>query len=1235
MAGPIFARVPPELDFPREERETLRFWREQQIFEKTLSKPAPNGSFVFYEGPPTANGLPHNGHVLTRVIKDLFPRYKTMRGWSVPRKAGWDTHGLPVEVEVEKELRIHGKAAIEEYGVEPFVKKCIASVFRYTKEWEELTNRVAFWADLNDAYVTYHRSYIESVWWALGELHKKGLLYQGHKVVWWWAQGGTALSANEVGQGYRTVDDPSVYVAFPITKGEPGKNEENVSLLVWTTTPWTLPSNMYAAVHPELDYAIVRTERGRRFVIAVGLVDSLSKKLGELVVEKALKGKDLEGWEYAPPFDAFQEWNFELPLRNKEGSRSALWRIVLAPFVTIDAGTGIVHIAPAFGEDDHDVFRRELGKFSTVPGQPSLRMLCAVKADGSFLGETELPNGETKPILERYAGRWVKDCDKEISHDLKDKGLLVHAEPYRHEYPFCWRADTDPLIQYARPAWYIRTTAHIDRAIANNQAVHWLPEHIKDGRFGDFLANNVDWALSRERWWGTPLNVWVCNEDPNHQEVPASIAAIEKRNANAFAHFHAARRADPTLSEHLIVHKPWIDQVTMPCARCSGTMRRVPEVIDCWFDSGCMPFAQWGYPHASGSKEQFAKSFPADFISEAIDQTRGWFYSLLMISTLIFDDTPYPNPYKTCIVLGHVTDKEGKKESKSKGNYTPPEIILDKVAMEFAVLGDDNTKQGVALIGRDDLEGLDLQEGSRVLVYRADVRDQAVELVLQVGKKLRRRLVVLHADDRAKLGVLPTSTVDVPPVGVPRLPAEERVVIEDPLTPAPGADAFRWFFYASSPPWSATRHSLSNVRALQKDFAVKLRNVYSFFTIYSNIDHFNPKIDALVEASEAHRVELDRWILSELALTVRAVTDRMDAYDCYGATQRLVAFVDALSNWYVRRSRKRFWKSGLEADKRSAYETLHRCLVTLAKLTAPFTPYASEAMYQNLVVRPGIAGARESVHLEDWPSPDAQAVDASLSNKIAAVRALASLGLQVRNQAKIKVRQPISKAHIITTHLQELDASVKKQLAEELNADETTLVSMDDAAQYVEFRLKPNFRSLGQRGLGKEAQALKKTMASMPSALAGDVASTLMGGRSVTLDGVRVELSREDVEIEFVAKEGFAAAGDRVGVVVLDTRIDGALLDRGLLNELVNRVQAARKELGLEYTDRIRVSLLGSARVRAVVTDGKDLLEREVLALHVSTDAPVLGGYDQEVDVDGETVRVGVFHESQEAHKAG
>jgi isoleucyl-tRNA synthetase len=1230
MAQPLFAKVPQELDFPKEEREILRFWREARIFEKTLSKPSARGQFVFYEGPPTANGLPHNGSVLTRVIKDVFPRYKTMRGFCVPRKAGWDTHGLPVEVEVEKELRIHGKAAIEAYGVEPFIKRCIESVFRYTKEWEYLTERVAFWVDLGDAYVTYHRAYVESVWWALSELFRKGLLYQGHKVVWWWAQGGTALSAGEVGQGYRAVDDPSVYVAFPLV-GTGGRDDgggqdwaRDVSLLVWTTTPWTLPSNMYAAVHPQFDYVVARTAEGRRFLLAKGLVAALSKKLGEMSVEREMKGRDLVGRRYRPPFDLFAA--------EAVGFEQVVFNVVPAEFVTLDTGTGIVHIAPAFGEDDHEAHRRIARERGVT-----LPLFCAVKPDGTFVDH-----------FDRYAGRWVKDCDKEIQHDLRDAGLLVFAELYRHDYPFCWRADTDPLIQYARPAWYIRTTAVIDRAIENSRAVHWLPEHIKEGRFGDFLANNVDWALSRERWWGTPLNVWVCDGDPNHKEVPSSIAEIEARNPGAFDHFHAARRLDPSLSEHLIVHKPWVDQVVFPCSTCAATMRRVPEVIDCWFDSGCMPFAQWGYPHQG--RERFEQSFPADFISEAIDQTRGWFYSLLMISTLVFEDAPYPHPFRTCIVLGHVTDKEGKKESKSKGNYTLPEIIFDKVAMEFAVWDavEFSKRAGpppprAAVVSKEDFEGMDLREGAHVRVYRREDPAAFVDLPVVADKRVPRRVVVLGPDVRAALGVLPCATTDVKPADVPRLSPEERVTVEDPSTPAPGADAFRWFFFAASPPWSATRHSLSNVRALQKEYAVKLRNVYSFFTIYANIDGFRP--GAAPRLEHAARPELDRWILGELALTTREVTARMDEYDVFGATRRLIDLVDSLSNWWVRRSRSRFWKPGWDEDKRGAYETLYETLVAVTKLTAPFTPYAAEGMYQNLVALPAISGARESVHLEDWPEADASAVDEPLSRKIAAVRGFVSLGLQVRTQAKIKVRQPLRYARVITPHVDMLDDSARRQLDGELNVVETLFVPMADAPKYVEFRLKPNFRTLGQRGLGKAAQGLKKTMAALPREEAGALASRLMADEAVTIDGVT--LDRDDAEIELVAKEGFAAAGDRLGVVLLDTRIDDELRDQGLLRELANRVQTIRKEMGLEYTDRIRVRVEGSDRVRGIVDRGRDALSADVLAVQVATTAwgetngtqpaqgpapesPNLGdaahrGGEREVDIDGERVRISVL----------
>ncbi len=1182
---PLFRKVPPELDFPSEERETLRFWKERGIFQKTLAKPAPRGTFVFYEGPPTANGLPHNGHVLTRVIKDVFPRYRTMRGWSVPRKAGWDTHGLPVEVEVEKELRIHGKAAIEEYGVEPFIKKCIESVFRYTKEWEELTERVAFWVDLKDAYVTYHRSYVESVWWALSELHKKGLLYQGHKVVWWWAQGGTALSSGEVGQGYKTVDDPSVYVAFPLA------GEENLALLVWTTTPWTLPSNMYAAVNPRFDYVVARAKDGRRFLLAKGLLEGLSKKLGGLEVESERKGAELVGVAYRPPFELFAE--------EARGWEKVVWHVIAADFVTLDTGTGVVHIAPAFGEDDHEAHRRIQRESGDVP------LFCAVKPDGTFVER-----------FARYAGRWVKDCDKEIQHDLKDAGLLVLAEQYRHDYPFCWRADSDPLIQYARPAWYIRTTALKDKAIENNRAVEWLPDHIKEGRFGDFLANNVDWALSRERWWGTPLNVWVCEKDPEHQEAPASVAEIEVRNPHAFAHFHKARAADPTLSEHLIVHKPWVDQVTFPCAACGGAMRRVPEVIDCWFDSGCMPFAQWGYPHQN--RDKFAASFPADFISEAIDQTRGWFYSLLMIATLVFDE-PMPRPFKTCVVLGHVSDKEGKKESKSKGNYTPPDIILDEVKMDFAVV--DAARYGVevpdehtAVICNEDLEGMDLASGATV-----EIRSfaGAGRFVLNGAKKLPRRVVLLHEKALLELAVVPTSTKDVKPVEVPWLDREQRVTVKDVSTTAPGADAFRWFFFAASPPWSATRHSLSNVRALQKEFAVKLRNVYSFFTIYGAIDGFDPTSPGVAVATAD-----DRWIASELATTVRDVTACMDAYDVFGATQHLIGFVDALSNWWVRRSRARFWRSGWDDDKRSAYATLYGALVTLAKLTAPFTPYGAEAMYQNLVVGARAHGARESVHLEDWPEVDAAAIDEALSRKMRVVRELVSIGLRARTDAKIKVRQPLRTATIVLNDERDTDlvSSAVEAIREELNVLQVRFGTDGDRSAFGKTTYKPNFRSLGQRGLGKLAQELKKAWGpGIASEEAGVVLLALKHGKAMRGD---VEIVRDDVEVAFEPAPGVAAAAERVGSVFLDTQLDDELRELGFVRELQNRVQTLRKEMGLEYADRIRVRVDGSERVDRIVGTHRETLASEVLAVELSFGAAAtpMGGEVRELDIEGEKV---------------
>lgn len=1207
-----FDAVRPEIDCPRDEAQVLSFWKQHDIFRKTLDarKDSPLGTFVFYEGPPTANGLPHNGHVLTRVIKDLFPRFKTMQGYNVPRKAGWDTHGLPVEVEVSKELRIPDKAGIEAYGIEPFTQKCVESVFRYTSEWETLTENIGFWVDLEQAYVTYHKSYVESVWWALSNLFEKGLLYQGHKVVWWWAQGGTALSSHEVGQGWKSVDDPSVFVRLPL------RSDASTSLVVWTTTPWTLPSNVYVAVDSTFDYVVVR-DGEHKLIVAAELRESLEKKLKRpLEIIETKKGADLVGLEYVPPFDVFYQDHKDLLAKLEDGSEvRAFWRVLAAGFVTLDTGSGLVHVAPAFGEDDHGLHRELL---QTYQNPSSIALLCAIEPDGKFI-----------PAMgDRYARRWVKEADPDLIAELGERGLLLHAETYRHDYPFCWRSEEDPLIQMARPAWYIRTTNRIGRAIENNQAINWIPGHIKDGRFGDFLANNVDWALSRERYWGTPLNVWVCTSDPEHKHAPDSVAAIEALNPSAFDSFREAKKADPGLSDHLMVHKPWVDHVTFPCPHCGAEMRRVPEVIDCWFDSGCMPFAQWGFPHMPGSREQLDESFPADFISEAIDQTRGWFYSLLMISTLVFDEETqqkmgltrkrdYPHPYKTCIVLGHTCDKDGKKESKSKGNYTPPEVILDKVRMDFAVLDDATAggklkaKEGELLIAAADLEGLDLKDGTTVRAYRPGNGAASSTFVLNGSRKLPRRVVLLHEQDRAKLGVeVGPKGKDIMAVEVPRLPEAERITIQDDSTPSPGADAFRWFFYSSSPPWTNTRHSLTNVRTAQKEFQIKLRNVYSFFTIYANIDGFDPAegVQDLqgLDAEELSRCVgyrpakdrslLDRWMLSELALTTREVTAHLDAYRVYEASLRLIDCVDALSNWYVRRSRERFWASGFSDDKRDAYLTLYACLTTLARLAAPFIPFFAEEMHQNLVRKPWPQSQPESVHLCRWPSVDESAVDEALSVEMKAVRDIVSLGLQVRTNNRLKVRQPLRSVDVVLAR-QELSQRMKAYeplITSELNVHEIRWLQPGEEGEEVVYKLKPNFRALGPK-LGKRVQLAKNALA---KADAGALRSELVTRGSITLDieGGAVDLGPEEVEVAVEAAEGFAAAGDAVGVVVLHTTLDDQLVDEGLERECLSRVQAVRKELNLEYTARINVCIDGSDRIRRVVQAAKEHIAKEALA---------------------------------------
>jgi isoleucyl-tRNA synthetase len=973
----------------------------------------------------------------------------------------------------------------------------------------------------------------------------------------------------------------------------------------------------------------------RKLIIAAALREELAKKLKkDLPILETQKGSELVGRRYFPPFDVYfqRAGSTELPLK-EGGSDSPAWRVIAADFVTLTSGTGIVHIAPAFGEDDYEAFRRERTRFTNPE---SLEMFCAIRPDGTF-----------SPEFTGIAGKFVKDADKDISRMLKERGTLVLMEQYRHEYPFCWRADDDPLIQFARPAWYIRTTSVKDRAIANNRAVNWVPEHIKEGRFGDFLANNVDWALSRERYWGTPLPLWVHSETGEVEAIPSLQALREKPGSNLAAveaelKAFLAQKPGATTAEHLIVHKPWIDKVTYEKPGTPGRFTRVPEVIDVWFDSGCMPFAQWGYPHLPGSHEKFTQAFPADFISEAIDQTRGWFYSLLMISTLVFDEetqkregiTPprgWPLPYKSCIVLGHVSDKEGKKESKSKGNYTPPEIILDEVRMEFAVL-DDKTAgapgvAGEALIAREDLEGLDMQEGAKVQVFRSDKPGTALTLTVKAHKKLKRRVVLLAKKDLEALGVAPSARgADVMPVEVPRLAASERVVLKDPSTKAPGADAFRWFFFAASPTWSNTRHSLSNVRLLQKDFQVKLRNVYSFFTIYANIDGFSPATGnpdsaevpwLAIRKSQGWREPrvrpvLDRWILSEVQLALRDVARSLDAYQVYEGAQRLVALVDALSNWYLRRSRERFWAPGLEQDKLDAYFTLYEALATITAMAAPFIPFFADEMWINLVRRPWPVSQPESVHLGSFPQADERLIDEGLAAEMGAVRELVSLGLKVRTDNRLKVRQPLSRVDVILARpeLKERVAVYKELIADELNVHEVSFLEAGQETDVVRYKVRPNLRAVGSR-LGPKLAPVRKAF----DAADGRILQrelVLKGMVSITVDGERMPFPTEELEVLVEANPGFAAAGAGVGVVVLHTQLTEALVDEGLVRELLAKVQAARKDMALGYTDRIRLWVDGDARVVRVTQEAKEMISRETLASELNTGPQGLTGKEEE-----------------------
>lgn len=1137
--------------FPKLEEDVLAFWDENQIYEQSLARRADAPTFVFYEGPPTANGMPHPGHCLTRAIKDVFPRYKTMRGYRCERKAGWDTHGLPVEVEVGKELGIHSKEEIEAYGIEPFIQKCQQSVWRYMQEWQTLTRRLGFWVDLEEAYVTYHQSYVESVWWSLKNLFDRDLLYQGHKIVWWWAQGGTALSAGEVGQGYREVADPSVYVLFPLVNEDTSAPKR--SLVVWTTTPWTLPSNMYAAVKPSLEYAVAEDpETGEQFVLAAALVETLAGKIKrELKVVETVSGESLVGSRYLPPFDEYRTSLSDPSGKLKEGGTDSLyWRVVAANFVTTESGSGLVHLAPAFGEVDHEVFVDERMRF--VDGQRP-ELLCAVGPDGKFTDEFPSMKGE-----------WVKAADKPLARELRERGLLLHQEQYLHDYPFCWRAEEDPLIQYPRESWFIRTTKFRDLMLKNNSKIGWQPEHIQNGRFGNFLESNVDWALSRERYWGTPLPIWVCQSTGRAEAIGSYDELLAKPGIQGTEVWANAKAKNPELADDLRVHKPYIDAVTYDSPFEPGAqMKRVTEVIDCWYDSGAMPFAQWGWPHQND--DRFQEQFPADFISEAIDQTRGWFYSQLAISTMLFGEgaringggtigadnessetaslQDYPHPFRNCIVLGLMLSQWHEAANESG----PKTIVL--------------TEEEAA----------------------ADTDRKYTKKTGKMSKSLRNYRSPSEIFDRY------------------------------------GADAMRWYFFANQAPWNSIIYSDQAIRDSIPEFLLRLYNTFSFFTIYAEIDGFDPTTasqadDQLTPASLAsaptyrdasERSEIDRWILSELDRTVGIVVEKMDKLDNYNACQAITSLLDGLSNWYVRRSRDRFWGGDKQSqDKLDAYWTLYETLTQLTKVIAPFVPFLAEKLWHELT-RPFGDRVLSSVHLCDYPTADTSRVDESLSTSMKLLREIASLGRSARADAKLKVRLPLSKVEVILTNDSQIAwlESHDQLVREELNVKAVDYTT--DGGEYVQYSVVPNFKRLGQK-IGKQIPVVKKLLGEADgNALLSELQST--GKVVLSLPNGELELDNEDIEVRLKARDGWAAAQGLGCVVVLNTEVTDELRREGVAKDLIRAIQSQRKEISCDYTDRIEVSITSDdpETIEAIKEHG-EMIAQETLAISVA-DAPITG----------------------------
>ncbi len=1044
----MFEKVSPNLDFLTREKEVLQFWKDHRIFQKSIDLRKEGDVFTFYDGPPTANGKPHIGHIETRAIKDLIPRYQTMKGKNVLRKAGWDTHGLPVELEVERELNLDGKEQIEEYGIQPFIEKCKESVWTYKGMWEDMSDRVGFWLDMDNPYVTYDDDYIESEWWSLKEISKKDLLYKGHKIVPYCPRCGTALSSHEVSQGYKTVKERSAVVRFKMC------DAENTYIYAWTTTPWTLPSNVALCVNPDETYAKFDYD-GMTIIMGDALIE---KVLGEdAVVENktTFPGSDLQGLRYEPLF-AFQRD----AIQGKPNAENA-WQIVTDGYVTMSDGTGVVHQAPAFGEDDARV-----GRKYNIP------FLQLVNTKGEMTEETP------------WAGVFVKKADPMILTDLEKDGKLVAAPYFEHDYPFCWRCDT-PLIYYARGGWFIRMTAVHDQLMENNQTVNWMPENIKDGRFGNFLDNVIDWALSRERYWGTPLPVWVC--ECGHQIVIGSRQELVELGDDV----------DPNIE----LHRPYIDAVTITCPKCGRKMHRTPEVIDCWYDSGSMPFAQWHYPFEN--KEEFESHFPADFISEAIDQTRGWFYSLIAISTLVFGKSPYKN----CLVMGHVQDAEGRKMSKHIGNVIDPWEVLDKQ----------------------------------------------------------------------------------------------------------GADAVRWYFYASSSPWLPTRFSGELVSEMQSKFMGTLWNTYAFFTMYASIDDYRPAEQKAEPEDLTLKVQ---WVRSKLNSLVKFVDEGMEEYKITETARAIQSFVEELSNWYVRLSKQRFWGKDWTGDKRAAYETLYTVLVTLSRLAAPYIPFMTEAMYQNLVVG-NIEDAPESVHLCDYPSANPALIDTDLEDEMEEVMAAVQLGRACRNTANIKVRQALSTLYVKGAQLGDEFAELIKS---ELNVEEVRFIS--DARAFTTYQVKPQMRTLGPR-YGK---LLGRIGAWLKDADGGELVDTFDRGENVRfeIDGTPIELTRDDCLISPAQKPGFVAETDRDMTVVIDTNLTPALIEKGFVREVISKLQTMRREAGFDVIDRILVTYQTTDKLAGVIERNADAVSASVLALAIENKPAADGSYEKDWNINGEKAHLSV-----------